>query len=476
ASPAAVFDRMTQNVAALRSAVEGAEATDHRADLAGAVTLAGALLAGDAEAGGGEVVVVTDGQRSNWEELGGLALPEGVGVTLRTVADGEAVVTNTALRFPGVRPGAPGAGTAAEVGVEVAHWGEAARRVRVDLVVEGPGGVSGAADSRWVQVSPGERRRVTFAQRFAAAGAYTMRFSLGGSDAMGFDDEAALVVRCVERQPVVVVGSDNPEPPGSSGVEPSAGYFVTRALAPHGDARDRYRVTHVSGSAATDAALSGAALVCVTAGQGLTPASEAALVRYAEGGGSVLVFAGRRPVRSEALLPWRLGSRMASAKLTDGDWFSPALSGFDDAAREALGRASLRRAWRVRDEKPGTRVWLRFGNGSPALGAHAVGKGTVAAAAFSPAADSSELGKYGGFVVLMQSLAEHLTAGGADGEGGFEATAGGPVVIAAVDGAEASSGGSGGAVVGPDGASGGSGGSVLSFGLDDGVETAMLGA
>ncbi len=85
----------------------------------------------------------------------------------------------------------------------------------------------------------------------------------------------------------------------------------------------------------------------------------------------------------------------------------------------------------VRDVADNTRVLLRFvdassstdpdddldanpdanRNAPPALAVRPLGQGRVAAAAFSPASNVGELGKYGAFVVLAQSMAHALVTG-----------------------------------------------------------------
>ena len=92
-------------------------------------------------------------------------------------------------------------------------------------------------------------------------------------------------------------------------------------------------------------------------------------------------------------------------------------------AQRSLAETPLRRGWAVRDVADDARVLLSFADarsgtrpgvadGAAALATRPVGAGTVVAAAFSPAADAGELGRYGVFVVLVQSLAEHLATGG----------------------------------------------------------------
>lgn len=406
ATPAPVFEAMTRNVAALRSAVEAAAPTDHRADLAGALTMAGELLRDHGDrAAARHLLVFTDAQHNNWDAIDNLPLPAEVTLTVRhlsndgsTVEAARSLIGNTALAAPQVRPATPGVGVPAELSVEVAHFADQPARVRVDLWLEGQ-----EVESQWVRVNPHERKRVGFTRRFDAAGQHRIQFKLDRNDALGLDNVASQVVTSVQRRPVIVIGDANPDRPGS------AGYYVTRALAPHNGERDRYRVTHLAGVSVRGEALRNAALVVIGDVDTLDRVAEATLLNYVQNGGACLVFAGSRPARSEALLPWQLVGRFASSHITDGDWSAPELRGFSVEARDALARVALGRSWRVTGLSPDARVLLHDDRGEPTLAARPVGRGRVVGATFSPANDVGDLGKYGVFVVLMQSLAEQLT-------------------------------------------------------------------
>lgn len=410
AAPSPVFETMTRNLAALRQAVESIEPTDHHADLAGAITLAGELLRHhDGPASSKQLLVLTDGQRSNWDTLGDIDLPADVELIVQTLGEDENTATpessptetsgsNTALNSPEARPTVPGLGTPAELSVEVARFADTPTRVRIDLFVDGR-----EVESQWVRLGANERQRVGFTHRFDTPGQHRVQFKLDADDALALDNTASHVVTCAGRRPVVIVGDANPDRPGS------AGYYVTRALAPHNNQRDRFRVTHLAATAVRGTALRHAALVVVGDVDGLDRVAEATLLDYVQNGGACLVFAGSRPARSAALLPWQLISRFGSARITDGDWPAAELSGFEVEAQDALARAAVGRAWRVASIQPDARVLLTYPSGQPALSSRPLGRGQVVAATFSPAHDAGDLGKYGVFVVLMQSLAEQLT-------------------------------------------------------------------
>ena len=182
---------------------------------------------------------------------------------------------------------------------------------------------------------------------------------------------------------------------------------------PNHAASDRYHVTQLDSSAVRGTAVGQAALVIVGDVDGLDRVAEATLLGYVQNGGAAVVFAGSRPARSEALLPWQLTGRFTDARITAGDWRAAVWQGFDVEAQDALAGAAVGRVWRAASVSPDTRVLLRYRNGQPALASRPVGRGQVVAATFSPANDVGDLGKYGVFVVMMQKLAEHLKRAGA---------------------------------------------------------------
>ncbi len=398
ARPTAVFDHLTLNHAALRSALAQAEPTDQRADFAAGLTLAMRLLHASTDARGPiRLVLFTDAQRTNWDQPRTMPLPPDATLDLRTL-DAAAPPDNTALHHPAARPPSPPLHSPVELSVEVAHFSDAPARLHVDLEIDGR-----AIDSRWIRIEARGRQRVAFTHRFDHAADHAVRFTLSADDAMPADNAAHLVVRPAERYPVVVIGSDHPNEPGT------ASYYLTRALAPRDAPPDRYRVTHLAPSAVTPAMLAGAALVCVTDVEGDPRRLAEALRAYAEAGGGVLAFAGEHPLRDESLLPWSLSTRQSAVQVSGGDFAAPELAGFDAAAQSSLLAAGLGNVWRTRLLTDDARVLLRIGRDVPALAVRPLGQGKVIAAAFSPDASTGPLGRYGIFVVFVQSLADHLT-------------------------------------------------------------------
>ena len=135
-----VTDRLTHNVELLTRGLREAAPADPRADLAGALAAAGALFnapGAPAENAGRQIVVLTDGQASNWDGLGTVGLPAGVTLTVRTSdADTNATapaLPNAGLVRPALRPAVPGVGRPAEISAELRSPPGPQRRLRVEL-------------------------------------------------------------------------------------------------------------------------------------------------------------------------------------------------------------------------------------------------------------------------------------------------------------------------------------------------------
>ena len=147
------------------------------------------------------------------------------------------------------------------------------------------------------------------------------------ADGLAADNRAFLVVQARHRLPVVVIGDDDPNEPGT------ASYFLTRALAPHNDGRiDRFDVRHVSSSQLTDASLAGAAAVFVGYLGELNPQAAGTLLRFLQAGGGVMFFCGEGAVPrnlklleqtagKEGVLPWEPGpdANQGRARSRSGD-------------------------------------------------------------------------------------------------------------------------------------------------------------
>ncbi len=411
ARPYAAFPTMTTNTDALRAELADLTPTNDRADLPGALALASRLLLG--HAGPKRLMVITDLQASNWEDTlkqapaGGIVPP---GTRIHVLSPKHAPPTNLSLHAPAAHPRTPRIGEPVNLNVIVTNHSDRARSATARLSVDGQ-----PTDSQSLTLEPRQQHEASFITTLDRPGEHRVVFSLP-ADGLAVDDASHLVVRCVERTPITVITDDDTDTPGT------AGYYLLRSLAPHGDGRDRYEVTTPQSTQTDWPPLDNARAVFVD-GVGLLSADQlTALHGYMRRGGGVVFFCGSGPVAENllaldalapgGLLPWKpVAPRAVSdadqpLTITAGDWRSSLLSGFDEAAQITLSRVPIRRAWAGGTVDERARTLLAYADGSPALVSQSVGDGTLILANFSAASEHSDLGRQGLFVALMQGLAE----------------------------------------------------------------------
>ena len=410
AKPKKAFPEVSNNFTAVRQELRHVEPTQERADLAEAVALAGQLL--HDQGGQRRLVILSDMQRTNWsdvtlQEQAGTLLPKGTQVTVLPVSGGK--VANTALSEPRAFPVQPIVGQPLQLVVHVVNYAETERTVKVSSTVDGR-----AAGSQEVTLKPWEGADISFETRLAEAGQHEVVF-FTPNDSLATDNQAYLVVQSVQRVPVVVVGDDNPNEPGT------ATYFLVRALGPRGDAVDNLDVRHLSSADLNYGRISDAEAVFVSYVGRLGAEALKALHLYANQGGGVVFFCGQGPVnenllafsslaKHEELLPWAPGTARdltASGEflqISEGKWNSQLLSDFDEQSRYALSQIRFSRVWGAGRLKPSAVSLLTFSDGTPAVAAQHVGSGRMVVCNFSPSLVCSDLGKYGSFVALTHCL------------------------------------------------------------------------
>lgn len=413
ARPHAVFDQMVRNVDVVRDELGRLAPTHERADLVGAIGLAGRLLG---EHGGrGRLVIVSDLQRSNWEDVAAQidadeAVPRGTAVTIVRLDESEP--GNLALSDATIHRSRVLVGEATVLSVRLTnHGGEMAEttvRMWVDDAVMG---------SQSVSIRPGEAREILFPYRFGAMRDHAVAFSVG-DDGLAADNRAYLSVRPTGRVPIVLVGDDDPDEAGT------ASYFLMRALVPHVGEGNRHGVRHVRSWELTKSALTGAAVVVLSDTERMDPEAIAGLGDHLMRGGNVLGFCGQgatvRNLRAldeaheASVLPWPIGAprgfdRRAEALRFAADVTDSTLAGLDARSLMALGQIHFYHVWSTGRPHAEARVMLRFNDGAAALGGRDVGLGRMWVANFSPALSDSDLGKYGSFVALVHAAVEDLT-------------------------------------------------------------------
>lgn len=431
ASPHALVGELTPNLAMLGEMIGTVSPSAARADLATAIRRAGQMLA-DAD-GRREIVLVTDGQSTNWADLAessgsegsagiGAILPPGtrVRVVEPIAADGP----NVGLESRGMSASRVAPGQAVAVRVRARAFGEPAD-VTLRLALDGR-----PMEVRPITVAPGSPRDEVFQVRATEGGSHSVTVT-SERDALAEDDVVHFAFDVGGRQPVLILSDEDPADPSR------ATYFLLRALAPYGDARDRFapRVTPVAELSST--ALADVRSVLVADITRLD-ASHASLLRtHLERAGSIVLFAGGGAIAENlallestmpGLLPFVPGATTGrEAKLIAGAARRSALASFDEAAFLGLGQIRVGRVRACTGVRDDALHVLAFDDGTPALSLRRFGEGTFALANFSASPRAGDLGRHGAFVALVQSLAAEL--GPADGTS--EAmTVGTPLTIA----------------------------------------------
>lgn len=403
AAPRAAFPQLVRNPAALGGELARVQPTAERADLVGAVRLAGELLA--THPGPRRLLILSDMQASNWADddkpLSATfsdILPAGTQVRLVPLTLDQPA--NVALSAPRTIPAAPLAGQAAHLAVTVTNDSQESATVWVQALI-----ANEPAARRELTLAAGESREVSFDATFQDAGEHAVTFELP-QDALEIDNRAYLVARVARRLKAALVGQGG-DTPGS------AEYLLRRALTPRGDANDPIELIDLDDDELTDAALAGVSVAVVSESARLSASSAEVLLRFIERGGGALVFANaQRPEAWRQAMPLRVGSpRLAPTdqplQIDDGLWHHPALRAFDELSQIALGQIAFRRTFAVESATDATHL-LHFNDGTPALSMRPMGDGLVAMANFGVVRDASSLATHGVFVALVQSLVTHL--------------------------------------------------------------------
>ena len=157
ARPHAFFPTLSANVPALREELTHLEPTFERADLLQAVALSGQLLS--AHVGQRQLVVLSDLQRSNWQEVvqghrAATLLPSDTQLTLIDVRT--AAPDNVGLSSPRHFPAQPLVGQPIRLVVQLANFAKVAKEVRLSVSLDGH-----PLPSQTVNLAAGEERDMT---------------------------------------------------------------------------------------------------------------------------------------------------------------------------------------------------------------------------------------------------------------------------------------------------------------------------
>jgi len=415
--PYAALPSMTTNLSVLREELTSLEPTAEHADMTAALALAGRML-GETQYTR-RLVILTDLQKSNW----GAALkylatdnPMPKGTIVSVVPLISPPPGNLSLHNPAVSPHAPRVGRPTQLSVHLTNHSDRLRAATVQMHLDDQ--LTGAVS---LSIPPRQTSEAAFTTVIDKPGESRVMFSLS-DDALPIDDVCFLSFSVVQSVPVLVITDDDTRKPGT------AGYFILRALAPHGDGRDRYDARKVHSTQTIWADMQNASAVFVGEVGILSDPLLAALHQYMDAGGGVVFFCGGGPViknlvalnslAPDGMLPWRPAAPRTGGNpgvmgepmtMTQGNWRSPMLRRFDEAGRSALLNVQFNKLWSTGPVDENAHTLLSFSDDTPALSWRGVGRGRLMLANFSPESSRSDLGKHGLFVALMQSLADDMT-------------------------------------------------------------------
>lgn len=417
ARPRTAFTEFTPNTELVERELAALVPLPERADLAGAMALAGRILAG--HNGERHLVVLSDLQATNWKDLASgwqgttSMLPPKTRITL--IDPDAAAGGNRALFDPALHPAAAVAGQQTRLAVQACHYGQGEIEAEVELRVNDE-----PVDRQIVTLSPHQAREVAFSYRFAEPGLFRAEFRIPDDDDLARDNLAYLACRVVERPPVVVVTDTEPDSPGS------AAYYLVRAFSPHGDRRDYFTARHLPSYEVSEHQLQDVLAVVMADTEVLTEETVEALAGFVMRGGGVMMYAAGNHVAENALaldraieggcLPWQPGAlrtvpREQPLFLARGNWWNSSLKVFDPESRESVGRIPLFRVGTAGEPHGESRILLHFSDGQPALGyrEHRSG-GRIVLAGMHPGRAAGDLGISGFFVALNHALVEDLQA------------------------------------------------------------------
>jgi hypothetical protein len=363
ATGAEVAVESTDDLARVREAIDRATPGPEATRYVPALELAATTLASSTRAARG-IVLVSDFQKNGWAAPEGLALPPGTTLTPVTVGTAAAVPNLSVLPVGVARARFENQERATLTAGVVNRGDTPAENVAVSLEFEGR-----AVETARVTVAPGASASVAF-QPVTLNRPEARTVVRLAADGLAADNAYHLVLSPSRPLPIVYVAT------GRGGSDT----YVQRALAI--GTSPRFAVTAVAADGLTDASLQDAR-VAVVEDSTLASAGVAALVRFAERGGGVLLVAGPRASwPADPNLPAALGDMVDRARDGGGR-----LSGleyghavFAPFRAPRSGDFSGVRVYGYRKLTPaqGAAVLARFDDGAPALVERRVGRGRVA--------------------------------------------------------------------------------------------------
>ena len=359
---------LSLDLVAGRTALEGLAPTHLGTRLEAGLQLAGRILA-EPEGRVREVALISDYQRTGWEDGGRVRLPDGVSLRTASVADaadGDAAA-NVALAEAALRTGDGGR---VRLVARLANMGEA----RVDALPVSLEIAGRTVATIPVDMPPRGTGTVVFENLALPEGRSRARLTIPG-DGLEIDDEFRFVAASEAGLRTLILGTNR----GSE----DPGLFLERALR-IGEA-PRIEASRALASGIDAGGLASADFVVLNDAD-LADAGRAGLLRdwVSAGGGLLIVLGpGARMERWSAAGQGLLGAEPGplvdvgeGRRLSWLDYDHPVFELFSAPRSGDFSGARFMRLWEV-EPAAGTAVLARFDSGEPALLEHVVGEGRV---------------------------------------------------------------------------------------------------
>jgi hypothetical protein len=421
-----IIPRPTQDLTAVRHAVDEAVATDGGSNLETGVETALNLLK-SAQGQKREIYVVTDSQLAAWRDLNKIRElvdenKAAIGFHVITMGDqGEDNLAVSGLHLVGF---AAAIHEPVRCAVVVSNWsGTAVQNIPVTLATDGDAPQDQAIIDR---IEPGSSRTLSLSARFNEAGYHSITATIPG-DRLSPDNRRSTALRVIDQLRALII--EGPPAEGS----PPDGFFLEHALTPvRPEEMAQYYLKTTTGPVAKlDSPLTGAyEVVFLSNVAQLSPVEAKNLRDYVDDGGALVVFPGpatnpdfyNNDPSLGALLPAKLKpavdapSEQKFLTWQSADYQHPVTALWNDPQSGTLASAHFTKYFPLllpgnTSGAPPTETVVNYSDGEPAVVERDFGKGRVFLFSSTATTAWNDLPIHSAFVPLLLRTVAYATSG-----------------------------------------------------------------
>ena len=367
-----------------------------------------AFLALKDSKGAGNILILTDLTRGDWEGLDlsrAERIPAATGVAFLRIG-GPNSDPNAAVKEVALAEGDAVAGASSRLEATLVNYSDGPVSASVSLFAGGT-----KQDQKSVELRAGEEGKVSFDAFLERPGWVDGEMRLGG-DSLPLDDSFYFGLKVKEKMRVLIVDGDP-----KRALKASESYYLLNALSPGRGGESPFLprvVTEKEWDGMDPRPFEALFLLNVGKPQGSRISS------FLEGGKPVFIFSGDRVIPGEynriPLFPWRLREIQEREgpkpqRIGQIDFRHEALKGFSIGGGESLRSALFRRHLRLEGS---ARNLLLLENGDPLLSQAEIGKGKIYFFASSADLDWTDLPLKGGYLPLIHGLLKEAASMGKD--------------------------------------------------------------